>query len=58
MKEILAPCGGYESLKAALNTGANAVYVGMKSFSARKNAENFSDEELKTAVGVSVTNPA
>lgn len=51
MKEILAPCGGYESLKAALNTGANAVYVGMKSFSARKNAENFSDEELKTAVG-------
>lgn len=51
MKEILAPCGGYESLKAALNAGANAVYVGMKCFSARKNAENFSDEELKAAVG-------
>lgn len=50
MNEILAPCGSYESLKAALNAGANAVYVGMKKFSARKNAENFSDEELKTAV--------
>ncbi len=49
MSEILAPCGGYESLAAALNSGADAVYAGMKSFSARKNAENFSFEELKTA---------
>ncbi len=49
MSEILAPCGGYESLAAALNSGADAVYVGMKSFSARKNAENFSFEELKRA---------
>ena len=49
MSEILAPCGGYESLAAALNTGADAVYVGMKQFSARKNAENFSDEELAAA---------
>lgn len=50
MKEILAPCGGMTSLPAALNAGADAVYVGMKGFSARKNAENFSDEELKKAV--------
>ena len=49
MSEILAPCGGTESLSAALNAGADAVYVGMKSFSARKNAENFSDEELAAA---------
>ncbi len=49
MSEILAPCGGMESLAAALNTGADAVYIGMKQFSARKNAENFSDEELKQA---------
>lgn len=49
MNEILAPCGGFESLFAALNSGADAVYVGMKRFSARKNAENFSDEELKKA---------
>lgn len=50
MNEILAPCGSFESLFAALNTGADAVYVGMKRFSARKNAENFSDEELEKAV--------
>ena len=37
-------------MPAALNTGADAVYVGMKRFSARKNAENFSDEELAGAV--------
>lgn len=50
MNEILAPCGGVESLAAALNAGADAVYVGMKKFSARKNAENFSDEELSWAI--------
>lgn len=49
MMEILSPCGSFESLAAALNTGADAVYVGMKKFSARKNAENFSDEELDVA---------
>lgn len=49
MKEVLAPCGSFESLTAALNSGADAIYVGMKRFSARKNAENFSDEELNTA---------
>lgn len=49
MSEILAPCGGYESLNAALDAGADAVYVGMRNFSARKNAENFSDEELEKA---------
>lgn len=49
MSEILAPCGSMESLAAALNTGADAVYAGMKRFSARKNAENFSVEELKEA---------
>lgn len=50
MREVLAPCGGFEGLAAALNTGADAVYCGMKKFSARKNAENFSDEELEKAV--------
>lgn len=49
MSEILSPCGSMESLAAALNTGAGAVYAGMKQFSARKNAENFSVEELKQA---------
>lgn len=49
MSEILAPCGSMESLAAALNTGADAVYIGMKQFSARKNAENFSVDELREA---------
>lgn len=48
--EILAPLGGYETLTAALNSGADAVYAGMKRFSARKNAENFTDEQLHNAV--------
>ena len=49
MSEILAPLGGISDLPAALNTGADAVYLGLSEFSARKNAENFSVEELKTA---------
>lgn len=50
MSEILAPCGSFEDLAAALNSGADAVYLGLKRFSARGNAENFSDAELEKAV--------
>lgn len=50
MLEILAPCGSPESLEAALNAGADAVYLGLSSFSARRNAANFGFEELKTGV--------
>lgn len=49
MSEILAPLGGIADLTAALNSGADAVYLGLKEFSARKNAENFSVEDLKVA---------
>ena len=45
--EILAPAGSIESLQAAVRCGANAVYLGGKAFNARRNASNFSDEELK-----------
>lgn len=48
--EVLAPCGSPESLYAALRTGCDAVYLGGAAFSARQNAANFSDEELKKAV--------
>lgn len=48
--EILSPCGGPESVAAALHTGADAVYLGARNFSARHNAVNFSDDELKAAV--------
>lgn len=50
MAEILAPAGSFDSVVAAVRCGANAVYLGGKSFNARRNASNFSDEELKKAV--------
>ena len=50
MSEILAPCGGADSLTAAVNAGADAVYLGEELFSARKNAANFSYESLCEAV--------
>lgn len=48
--EILAPAGSFESLKAAVRCGANAVYLGGRALNARRNASNFSDEELAEAV--------
>lgn len=48
--EILAPAGSFEALTAAVRCGANAVYLGGKALNARRNASNFSDEELKKAV--------
>lgn len=47
--EILAPAGSMETLSAALRTGADAVYVGGKSYSARSSASNFTADELKEA---------
>ena len=48
--EILAPAGNIECARAALNAGADAIYLGYSSFSARAGAENFGDEELKEIV--------
>jgi putative protease len=48
--EIVAPAGGREQLLAALNTGADAVYLGLRRFSARARAENFTLEELRSLV--------
>ncbi len=48
--EILSPAGSRESLEAAVHSGADAVYLGGNRFSARKNAQNFSDEALEQAV--------
>ena len=45
--EILSPAGNFQMLEAAVRCGADAVYLGAKDFSARRNAENFSAEELK-----------
>lgn len=44
--ELLSPAGNFESLISAVNAGADAVYLGAKSFSARASAANFTDEEI------------
>ena len=48
--EILAPAGNIECARAALNAGADAIYLGYSSFSARAGAENFGDDELNEIV--------
>lgn len=52
MKELLSPAGNMESLKAAIHGGADAIYIGMKNFGARKFANNFDDDELIEAVKI------
>lgn len=47
--ELLAPCGSMESLYAAVQNGADAVYLGGSRFSARANASNFDDENMINA---------
>lgn len=48
--EILAPVGSPDSLFAAVRSGADAVYIGAKQFSARRNAENFDENDIKETV--------
>src|SRR5581483_9410622 len=48
--ELLAPAGGPEAAYAAFHFGAEAVYLGLKKFSARAEAENFTLEELDEVV--------
>ena len=43
--EILCPAGDYESVVAAVQNGGNAIYLGLKNFSARQNAKNFERSE-------------
>ncbi|PWB50066.1 MAG: peptidase U32 [Candidatus Methanoperedenaceae archaeon] len=51
--ELLAPVGGKESLIAAIENGADAVYFGGTLFSARKYASNFTNEEIESAIDYS-----
>ena len=48
--EILSPAGSPEAVRAAVCAGANAVYLGYGSFNARRNAKNFTPEEVAEAV--------
>ena len=47
--ELLAPAGNREKLLTAFNFGADAAYMGMTNYSLRKNAGNFTAEELEDA---------
>ncbi|MBQ4601197.1 MAG: U32 family peptidase [Oscillospiraceae bacterium] len=50
MLELLAPAGSMEALKAAVQNGANAVYLGCGTFNARQSAKNFTPQALTEAV--------
>lgn len=50
MLELLSPAGSMDALRAAVCNGADAVYFGTESFNARRNAKNFTLEELSEAV--------
>ena len=48
--ELLAPAGSFDSLKAAVSAGADAVYLGGSRFGARAYADNFNEQELCEAI--------
>lgn len=48
--EILSPAGGSDSVIAAVRCGADAVYIGAKTFSARAGAHNFDEDEMRECV--------
>ena len=48
--EILSPAGSLDTLICAVNNGADAVYIGGINFSARKNAVNFTNDDIISAV--------
>jgi len=50
MLELLAPAGSMEALRAAVQNGANAVYLGCGQFNARQSAKNFTPQSLVEAV--------
>lgn len=52
LPELLAPAGSYEALMAAIEGGADAVYMGGVAFNARINAKNFTEEELKRGISL------
>ena len=47
MLELLAPAGSMEALTAAVQNGADAVYMGFGDFNARRNAKNFTEADFE-----------
>lgn len=50
MMELLSPAGSTEAVRAAVNAGAGAIYLGYGDFNARRRAKNFTEEDLRWAV--------
>lgn len=48
--ELLAPAGSWDAFIAAINNGADAVYVGGQQYSARYSAANFDDKQMQEAI--------
>ena len=49
MLEILSPAGSPEAVVAAVQNGADAIYMGFGDYNARRNAKNFTEEEFRNA---------
>ncbi len=50
LPELLSPAGSMDAFRAAIDGGADAIYIGGSAFNARINAKNFTDEELSECV--------
>ena len=50
MLELLSPAGSPEAVVAAVQSGADAIYLGLGGFNARRGAKNFSEEEFVETV--------
>lgn len=50
--ELLAPAGTWEAFEAAINAGADAIYLGGAHFGARQYADNFGEEQMRQAVNI------
>ena len=48
--KLLSPAGHWEAMVAAVQNGANAVYLGVGDYNARRGARNFSEEEFLAAI--------
>ena len=50
MIELLSPAGSPEAVIAAVQNGADAIYMGLGNFNARRGAKNFTDEEFERSM--------
>ena len=55
LPELLCPAGSYRALEAAIEGGADAIYMGGASFNARINAKNFTLDEMKRGIDLAHT---